>query len=145
MLSGANLGILFGLGVLAITVISIAWHYARPDKIEQWPVTEGTIQSTSTEQVREGRGSRLIEVCDFSYTVGDEYYSGRLTVGRLDGEEDHSSRGLIGRKIQVRYDPQKPDKFSVATVELDGFSLGQHYESPFSNDTEPTDLNLDKN
>ena len=117
----------------------------RPNKADQWPETEGTIQSTNTEYINAGRNSHLEEVCDFSYKVDNKYYSGRLTIGRMDGDGNISPKGLIGCKIQVRYDPQKPDRFSVPTEELEGFSLGRHYESPFATDTEPTTLNLDKN
>jgi hypothetical protein len=43
----------------------------------------------------------------------------------------------------VRYNPRKPSKFFVS-VELDGFHVGQHGESLFADDIQPTVLNINR-
>jgi hypothetical protein len=126
------------LGVVAILVVWMAWRSAHPDKAEGWPVTEGTIQSVGTVIVHSGRSSHSVEVGDFSYRVNNEYYSGRLTISG-----DRSSRSLVNQKIQVHYNPEKPEEYSLPQMEIEGFVLDRYNES-FGEDIDPIDLNIDK-
>ena len=131
------------LGVLATLVIWLVWRSAHLNNVERWPVTQGTIHSVGTVIVRSGRSSRSVDVGDFSYNVNDEYYSGRLTIAPSVSTGDRSSRGLVNQKIQVRYNPGKPDKFLVQQTKIEGFVLGP-YAEPFGEDVDPIDLNIDK-
>ncbi len=135
---------LFFVGALAIIVVWIVWEQIHPNKMEQWPMAEGTIQSVNTEITYQGRGSTAHPVGDFSYRVGIEYYSGRLRVSCTDDGGDRSPKTLVGRKISVRYNPQRPEEFFVPPTDVDGFSIGQKYNLPFQSDAEPTILNIDK-
>jgi hypothetical protein len=144
------------LGVLAYLVVSlVVWYVRQPvraKKAANWPVTEGKIQSIRRVFVDGGRQSYPVDVGDFSYTVSDEYYSGMLTIslpneGRLAVSSpftsDGSPKDLVNQKIQVRYNPRKPEEYSVLPDELGGFLLDP-YDEPFARDDRPIDLNIDK-
>lgn len=129
------------LGLFAALLIWLIWKNLSPDEAKAWPMTEATIQSVGTVVVYAGRNTRSVEVADFSYSVNGEYYSGRLTIA--PSAEDRSPRGLVHQKIQVHYDSQKPEKFSVPNTEIDGFLLGP-YNAGSGEDIDPIDLNIDK-
>jgi hypothetical protein len=82
-------------------------------------------------------------VADFSYSVNDEYYSGRLTVAPVGPKGEVSPRTLVHQTIQVRYNPLEPKKFSFSQTDVGDFSLSQ-YDEPFGEDVDPIDLNIDK-
>jgi len=134
---------LFTLCVLAALVVFFVRRPVRPEKAANWPVTEGTIQSVGKVIVPGERNSPPTDVCDFSYIVNDEYYSGRLTISRSFSTHDRAPKDLINQKIQVGFNPRKPEKFSVPQTELGGFLLDP-YDVPFANDIGPIDLNIDK-
>jgi hypothetical protein len=145
-----SLIVLSTLCALAVFVVFLVRRLVRPEEPANWPETEGTIQSVS--KVSGGRSSPPLDVADFSYTVKDEYYSGRLALSRPnDGRlavcrpftSDASPKDLINQKIQVRYNPRKPEKFSVPPQEYGDFLLDP-YDNPFASDIGSVDLNLDK-
>ena len=56
---------------------------------------------------------------------------------------DHAlPKDLVDQKIQVRYNPRKPEKFSVPQQEIEGFLLDPYDGA--GRDEYPIDLNLDK-
>lgn len=136
------------LWVIVMVVVSIVRGPVSPKKAANWPVTEATIQSVGTVVVNAGRSSYTrsytLDVGDFSYKVNDDYYSGRLKISRSFSTGDHSPKELIDKKIQVRYNPQKPEKFFVPQQELVGFLLDPYDEGLGGQDIDPLDLNLDK-
>jgi hypothetical protein len=133
---------LLALGAIAAPALSL-WRRAHPNKAEAGLVAEGTIQSVSKVLVRAGRYSHSVDVGDFSYIVNDEYYSGRLTISRSFSTHDASLEDLVNQKIQVRYDPQKPESYYVPQQELGGFLLDP-YDEPNASDIGPIGLNIDK-
>jgi hypothetical protein len=135
--------IVIALVVLAILVIWLIWQNAHPHEIEAWPVTQGTIQSVGTVVVHRGRSSYSVEVADFSYSVSDEYYSGRLSIASSFPNGELSPRGLVNQRIQVHYNPRKPEKFSFAQTTVGEFIL-KSYNEPFGEDIDPINLNIDK-
>jgi len=134
--------VLFVCGLLAFLVVVIAVAM-RPDKTTNWPQTEGTIHLVNQVQVDAGRDSRLVNVADFSYKVNGKYCSGRLSISATASTSDCSSRILVNQKVQVRYDPERPERFSLAQTEVAGFLLSPFSEA-FGTDVNPIDLNLDK-
>lgn len=128
------------LGIFAILLIWFIWKNLSPDETKAWPMTEATIQSVGTVVVHARRNTYSVEVGDFSYSVNGEYYSGRLTIA--PSAQDRSPRGLVHQKIQVHYDSQKPERFSVPHTEIDGFLLGP-YNVGLGEDIDPIDLNID--
>jgi len=135
------LGFVFGSSALVTLGIWLLRRSISPEKAANWPVTDGTIQSVS--RVAVSRGSYSLDVGDFSYKVDGEYYSGRVTIGKSFSTGDRSPKNLINEKFQIRYDPRRPGKFSLAQTELGGFLLDPYNESS-GTDVDPIDLNLNK-
>jgi hypothetical protein len=121
--------VLFTLCALAGLVVYFVRRPVRPEKAANWPVTEGTIQSVTNVTFRTAERSDLTYVGDFSYNVNNEYYSGKVRISRSFSAHNHSAEDLINRKIQVRYNPRKPEKFSVPQAELGGFLLDPYDEA----------------
>jgi hypothetical protein len=121
--------VLFALCALAGLVVYFVRRPVRPEEAANWPVAEGTIQSVTNVTFKTAERSDLAYVGDFSYSVNDDYYSGRVAISRSFSAHDHSADDLINQKIQVRYNPRKPEKFSVPQAELGGFLLDPYDET----------------
>jgi hypothetical protein len=111
------------VNILAIVVLGAALLYRfgkpyvakrRTRNVAEWPVTEATIQSGKMELVeRVGHLRERVPSFGFSYSVQSEYYSGRFG---LRVEEDRGMtlvREWVGSKINVRFDPERPDIFCL--------------------------------
>jgi hypothetical protein len=116
------LGLTILVALVAIVGL-LAWRFKRADKTDQWPVTEATIQSVGVVAVNQGKTSVLLDFGDFYYTVDDEIYSGRLKISRSSSTHDALTRVLVNQKVQVRYNPRKPDMYFVPQAEISGFLL----------------------
>jgi len=97
----------------------------RTRNAAEWPVTEATIQSGKMELVeRIGHLRVRVPFFEFSYLVRGEYHSGRFG---LRVEEDRGTkliREWIGTKVNVSYDPERPDIFCVPDeLSVDGFRI----------------------
>jgi hypothetical protein len=134
--------VLLTLCALAGFVVWFVRRRVRSDEAANWPLTEGTIQSYTNVTFRTAERSDLVYVGDFSYSVNKDYYSGRVTISRSFSAHDHSPKDLIDQKIQVRYDPGKPEKFLVPQQELGGFLLDP-FDETFASDKGSVDLNID--
>ena len=119
------------LSLLAVAA-ALAYRFGRPyiakrrtKDAADWPDTEATIQSAKIELIeRVGHVRELLPFFDFSYAVGNEYYSGRFG---LRVEEDRANavmREWVNTKITVRYDPNRPSIFSLPDeMSVDGFRV----------------------
>lgn len=114
--------VLVTIFLLAYVVISVVRQPVSAKKAASWPVTEARIQSVG-KVIGTGRGSYPLDVGNFSYVVNDEYYSGRAMISRSFSTHGASPKDLINQKFQVRYNPRKPEKYSVPQAELGGFLL----------------------
>jgi hypothetical protein len=115
--------VLFTLYALAMLVVWLVRRPVRSEKAANWPVAEATIQSVGRVVVDAGRQSYSVDVGDFSYIVDDDFYSGRLTISSSFSTHAAQPKDLTSQKIQVRYNPQKPEQYSVPQQELGGFLL----------------------
>lgn len=134
--------VLVTLFLLVNVVIFIARLPVSAKKAANWPSTEGTIQTMRVVYVPSGRATRPLDVGDFSYTVSDEYYSGTLAASSSFSTDHAAPRDLVNQKIQVRYNPRKPEQFSVPQQEIGGFLLDP-YDGAGRDDC-PMDLNINK-
>lgn len=114
------LGIGLPLLALGVAGFSIRWRRGKEEGSSEWPVTEATIQ-TVTE--RSADNPSVPDIADFSYTVDVDYFSGKLQISRSFSTHGASPKDLVDRKIQVRYNPRKPEKYSVQQAEVGGFLL----------------------
>lgn len=109
---------------MVVTVIQRARNWrSRPAKAASWPVAEGTIQFVDSVLIYGFWGYSPVDTAEFSYSVNDEYYSGKLMFSRQPSTQGRPPQALINQKIQVRYDPRKPEKYSVPNQEVIGFLL----------------------
>jgi len=138
--------VLLALGAVVAFVIWIAWQVRSAMQLNRkaasWPSTQATIQSVGTVVVH-GRPSYSVDVCDFSYSINDEYYSGRLQISTSTATGDASPSALIHQNVQVRYNPQKPEQHAMPQTALGGFLLDSFDESVGS-EVGSIDLNIDK-
>ena len=140
--------VLLVLGAVAAFAIWIAWQVRSAIQLNRkaasWPSTQATIQAVGTVVVHGGRASSYsVDVCDFSYTINDEYYSGRLQISTSTATGDASPSALIHQSVQVRYNPQKPEQHAMPQTALGGFLLDSFDESVGS-EVGSIDLNIDK-
>lgn len=119
--------LVMGSLLLVLSCGGFAIHLRGSKGDSAWPVTEATIRS-----VREASGdSRCqVNVGDFTYVVNDDYFSGKLQVSRSFSTHGASLKDLVDQKIQVNYNPKKPEKYSVPQVEVGGF-LVDPYDDAF--------------
>lgn len=129
----------FVICAATVLVVSLVRWPVSPEKAANWPMAEGTIRSLGKVVYK----SYSADIGVFSYKVNDEYYSGRLTVSRSFSTGNRALTNLIDQKFQVRYNPRKPEKFSVPQQELDGFLLDPYF-GPATSDIGSDDLNLNK-
>jgi hypothetical protein len=132
--------ILVTIFLLASLLIFIARQPVSAKKAAKWPVTDATIQAVRVVYVPAGRFTRPLDVGDFSYTVSDEYYSGTLAVSSSFSTGHAAPKDLVSQKIRVRYNPRKPEQFSVPQQEIGGFLLDPYDGN--GRDDYPIDLNI---
>lgn len=117
-----------GLPLLALSIAGFVIR-TRSDKgkgVSAWPLTEATIQSINQ---RSAYNPAMSDVADFSYTVNDDYFSGKVQISRSFSTHGASPSDLVDRKIQVRYNPRKPQNYSVPQAEVGGFLLDPYDDS----------------
>jgi hypothetical protein len=126
---------LFGIVFFAVGAVAVfaLWLVRRlhPENAAAWPVTEAKIQSLAT--VSGGRGNQPLDVGNFSYVVNDDYYAGIVRISRSFSTHGASPKDLIDKNIQVRYNPKKPEKYSVVEDEVGGFLIDQ-YDGTFADE-----------
>ena len=71
-----------------------------------------------------------VNVGDFTYVVNDDYFSGKVRISPSFSTHSASPKDLVDQKIQVSYNPKKPEKYSVPQVEVGGF-LVDPYDDTF--------------
>jgi hypothetical protein len=130
----ALVGVLVVAGA-AIFVAIATWVVLRHrlSKLAQvatgWPTTEATVGSGTLESTREDR-KIVLPTFAFSYQISGEYYSGRFCLipnSLFPGSAFIESlvKGMIGRKLLLRYDPQHPQVWFIPDEHIDGCKVGQ--------------------
>lgn len=115
-----------GLPLLGLSIGGLVIRARREKGDPDWPVTEATIQSV-TERSADNPG--LSDIGNFSYIVNDDYFSGKVRISRSFSTNDASPQDLVDQKIQVSYNPRKPEKYSVGQSEVGGFLLDSYDEA----------------
>jgi hypothetical protein len=125
--------------LLVYTLMIIVREPVSAKKAANWPIIEATIRSVRRVVVSAGRSSHSVIAGDFTYIVNDEYYSGRLKISRSFSTHDATPKGLVDQKIQVRYNPRKPEQYSVPPQEVESFLLDP-YDEPFGTEVDAFDF-----
>jgi len=126
-IQSAKLPLAIGLPLL---LLGVAGMFARrpvpAEKAAAWPVTEATIQ---TVRDMSAENPDKYYLGDFTYTVSDDYFSGKVRISRSFSAHNDSANNLVDQKFQVRYNPRKPEKYSVPQAEVGGFLLDPYDDS----------------
>jgi hypothetical protein len=143
---------LIGIVVVAAGAISLAvatwifsWYRGRKllEEAREWPTTKAIVQSGALEGTRES-GRVVLPTFAFSYQVSGHYYGGRFCLirkRRYPGKTPVESliRQMIGRKILLRYDPNRPEAWFIPDETIDGCKVGQKIGSHLMHSYFPKD------
>lgn len=108
-------------------------------KAQEWPSVEGTIESGQMEQVAGGGKTPrvILPVFAFSYHVEGQYYGGRFALlpYNTDPTVDDPSflEHMVGRKVQVNYNPEHPEVWFVADKLIEGCRVEQKFGRDLTN------------
>jgi len=123
-------GELIALGVLAVVAVVVAiatdwWRRQRKrvEETEAWPQAEATIESGRLEATAQGRVN--VPTFAFSYQTAGKYYSGRFGLMPHTTDSDSIIDRMIGRKLQVRYDPSRPEVWFIPDKVIEGCKVEQ--------------------
>jgi Protein of unknown function (DUF3592) len=124
-------GVQITLGLLAVVAIvaavAVGWWWGQRKRVEEsegWLQAEATIESGGLEGTAQGRAR--LPTFAFSYEVAGKYYSGRFALLQHAADPDRSLRDrMIGRKLQVRYDPRRPEVWFIPAKVIEGCEVEQ--------------------
>jgi hypothetical protein len=125
-----GIAILAGIFALTFGVAGIFalwwWRKKREvDQARQWPQTEATVETAALEPVAQGRYTAL-PTFSFSYKVAGEIYSGRFSLARPGTVPRESLlTHMVGHKLQVHYDPQRPKVWFIPDELIEGCKVEQ--------------------
>jgi Protein of unknown function (DUF3592) len=107
-----------------LAMFAVVWigHYLlRQRAIDDWPSTEGRIESCRAEMV--DRGVQTY-VCVYLFSVDDARQGGELYVYESENRLDELKAALVGQPVTVRYDPDDCTKSVVEETHINGWKLG---------------------
>jgi hypothetical protein len=100
----------FALLILGATRL-VSWQQDRLQrKIQQWPMTEATIEGGTFQTIQGSNNPRTplkAPVLSFSYHAGGDYYSGRVALMEFfDDEGAEIIQRMTLKKLEIYYDPE---------------------------------------
>lgn len=114
--------------LLCLVWLAVNWWWQRRSARQTagWSLSEATIESVKDEIVNHsGRGGTItLPVLAFSYQVSGEYYSGRFALYPYITDLGDMTR-MIGRKLQVRYNPAHPEMWFIPDKLMEGCKVEQ--------------------
>ncbi len=130
----------------AIFVAVAAWvmsQYRQRKTMQragQWTPVEATVESGALERTHE-TSKVVLPTFAFSYKVSDQYYSGRFSLAaNLPTSRAEAIIGqMIGRKLLVRYDPDRPEAWFIPDEAIEGYKVEQKLSSHIVHDYSPID------
>jgi hypothetical protein len=119
--------LLGALGIVAAIIIAMVWWWRQSQQsveiAKTWPETEATIESGRLEPVKQSRAR--LPTFAFSYHVGGAYYSGRFGLIPGDTSSEALIQRLVGRKLQIRFNPGQPEVWFLAEERIEGCKVEQ--------------------
>jgi hypothetical protein len=115
------------LGLVGVLIVQWLWRRRRAQQAKQWPISEATIESGAVEVVASARNMKVeLPVFAVSYRVGQDYYSGHFALLPYITDPGESLIGrMIGRKLQVRYDPKDAAVWFIPDDLIEGCKVEQ--------------------
>jgi hypothetical protein len=96
-------------------------------RTRKWPKTSATIHSFEMETMDLDDKTKIMLPCfAFSYVAAGETCSGWFSLF-TNGEEEGESvaRKMVGRRIELQYDPKRPSASYIPEKRIEGFEVGQ--------------------
>jgi hypothetical protein len=115
------------LGLVGALIVQLILRRGRAAKAKQWPTSEATIESGAVEVVARTRYGKVeLPVFAFSYRVGAGYYSGHFALlPYITDPGELLIRRMVGRKVQVRYDPGDAAVWFIPDELIEGCKVEQ--------------------
>jgi hypothetical protein len=125
-----NINLLIDLALLTMPAASLVywlWRRSRSRSAMKWPDTQGEIQSGSFEVVAHNKyGDVRLPTFAFAYQAGGQYYGGRFALLPYITDPGESViERLIGKKVQVRYNPKREEEWFIPTEYIEGCKVEQ--------------------
>lgn len=122
--------------ILATAAIGLAMWLRRrmlAHLAGKWPMTEATIESGRREVVARNRfGIIELPVFAFSYKVRGQYYPGRFALSPyITDPGDGVISRMIGRRLQIHYDPTDPSAWFIPDELIEGCRVEQKFDPHF--------------
>ena len=124
-----------GVQILAVLLTIIGacaaywmWQLRRVKSANAWPRTEATIEAAAPEVVGSNFQGITVKLFAFafSYKVDGEYYSGRFALmPYIDDPGKSLCERMLGRKLEVGYDPKRPEVCFVPDELIEGCKVQQ--------------------
>jgi len=130
----------------AVSAAVAAWvmsQYRQRKMVQragQWLPVEATVESGALEGTQE-TNRVVLPTFAFSYKVSDQYYSGRFCLAaRLPRSRAEAIiRQMIGRKLLLRYDSERPEEWFIPDESIDGYKVEQKLSSHVIHDYSPSE------
>jgi hypothetical protein len=125
-----GVAILAGTFVLTFAVSAtfvLRWRRKKSevDEARHWPQTEAAVETAALEPVTEGRYARFPTFSFFNEVAGVSY-SGRFSLVRpRTVPREFLLRQLVGHKLQVHYDPERPEVWFIPDELIEGCKVEQ--------------------
>ncbi len=117
------------LAVFVLAATAVFRNVSRlnqEDKAKLWPNVEATIQSGKLEVVRHLRfGNIQLPVFEFSYAVDQKRFAERFALSMHTESADSLISKMVGRKVNVQYDPHNPASFYIPGKTIEGCKIEQ--------------------
>lgn len=134
--------VLVAAGALSVAIIGwlISWYRQRDlvARVGRWVSVEATIESGALEATHES-GRVVLPTFAFSYQVSENYYSGRFSLRANLSKQLAESMidKMIGRKLLLRYNPDRPETWFIPEELIDGYKVEQKMGSHVIHDYSP--------
>ena len=113
----------------AVVLIAPWWwlNNRGVSKARAWPQAEATIETAAMCAFSAGRaGKVMLPTFAFSYKIDSDFYSGRFSLMPHGAEvPDEFLQRQIGRKLQIHYNPHRPEQWFIHDETIEGYKVQQ--------------------
>ncbi len=113
--------------ILLAVLARFGWLALRERRALRWPKTWATIHSATMEVMKlDDKNDIMLPCFAFSYVAAGENHSGRFSLFS-NGEEEGRlvSKKMIGRNIELQYDPKRPSTWYIPGKTIEGCEVEQ--------------------
>jgi hypothetical protein len=113
--------------VVAGAGFRVGWQRLRARRTRKWPKTSATIRSWQMQSMKLDDKTDIVLPCfTFRYDANGESFSGKFSLF-TDGEEEGKSVAgrMIGRSLDVRFDPKRPSTWIIPDKRIEGYEVEQ--------------------